>query len=88
MASVGCAAGLAAIAIGALIMATIEMKESDYQPTLFDWLREKDEKAERDRKEKLARQSIEESREYYRQHPEEAPPRMPNPNYPDRKYIV
>lgn len=77
--------GLLALGAGALIEATVEIK---YTPPSAEQLRrEKERKAEELRRAEEAQAWLEEQRRYYRAHPEEKPPPMPNPNDFNRRYI-
>jgi hypothetical protein len=81
------AAALTAIAVGALLAATLDPVSFEEQLNLFEWRRRKDEQEAREKKAEEARKHLAELRECYKSHPEEAPPRMPNPNNLNRPYI-
>jgi hypothetical protein len=80
------AAGITAIALGALI----EVKR-DYSPSeidLFAWARNKQEQEERKERIKKAYDETLARRQYYKEHPDKIPPHMPNPNTNITKYIA
>ena len=81
------AAALAAVALGSLIAATLSPVSFDEQIDIFDWRRRKDREEALAKEVEAAEKAVEERREYYRQHPEEAPPRMPTPNNLNRRFI-
>ncbi|ESZ66629.1 hypothetical protein NL532_10200 [Mesorhizobium sp. C120A] len=79
-------AGLAFMVVGGLLTATLDYAATA-QLDLFTWAREKKEAEERKAAAEKVFREEEEQEAYFRKHPEERPPPMPNPNNSNRNYI-